>query len=236
MSKGKVFSSLASLCLEIWSFDIRHWSFLRDISWSAAHDVVMSIMADMPRADEVARLVDEARTGSEEAFAELVRRHHADVRLFLVRFVRQADAADDLAQEVFLSAYRSLASYETDRPFGAWLLGIARHRALHWLRTEARRLQREGRKIESAINGLQLHDANALGDDVEQVERELAALRRCLRKLPEHGRQLVDAFYYRNESAESLAQRLGRSSGAVRMMLMRVRRALSECVQRKLSE
>jgi RNA polymerase sigma-70 factor (ECF subfamily) len=207
---------------------------VRDISAAAAHDLVMSIMADMARVDEVALLVDEARGGSQEAFAELVRRHHTDVRLFLARFVRQADAADDLAQEVFITAYRSLASYDSERSFGAWLLGIARHRALHWLRTEARRLQREGRRVETAINGLQLHDANELDDDVQRVERELEALRRCLRKMPEQGRKLIDAFYYQDESADSLARRLGRTSGAIRMMLLRVRRALGDCVQRKL--
>jgi RNA polymerase sigma-70 factor, ECF subfamily len=196
----------------------------------------MSITADMPLVDDEARLVDEARAGSHETFAELVRRYHVDVRLFLARFVRHADVADDLAQEVFLSAYRSLDTHEAGSPFRAWLLGIARHRALHWLRTEARRLQREGRKIETAVNGLQLHDANGAGEHVEEVERELAALRRCLRKMPEQGRRLIDAYYYRNESAESLAQRLGRSSGAVRMMLLRVRRALGDCVQRKLRQ
>jgi RNA polymerase sigma-70 factor (ECF subfamily) len=194
----------------------------------------MSAMLEVSRVNDEAQLVEAALAGSGDAFAEIVRRNQATVRAFLARFVRQADAADDLAQEVFLAAFRSLGTFESGGSLPGWLLGIARHRALHFLRTETRRLQREGRRVEAALNGLALHQLNADAPSEEEVERELAALRRCLQKLPEHGRRLVDAYYFRNESAEHLAQRLGRNGGAVRMMLLRIRRALAECIRRKL--
>src|SRR5262245_49855634 len=78
-------------------------------------------------------LVEAARKGSEEAFRELLRLHQSRVRAYLSRFVRDRDARDDIAQDTFLAAYQSLASYSADAPFGLWLLRIAKHRALRYL-------------------------------------------------------------------------------------------------------
>ena len=66
-------------------------------------------------------------TRDRDAFAELVRRHQADVRRLLRRLTRgDAALADDLAQDTFLRAYRGLATYRGGR-FGAWLYRIAYH-------------------------------------------------------------------------------------------------------------
>jgi RNA polymerase sigma factor (sigma-70 family) len=89
--------------------------------------------------DNEARWVEEARGGSAEAFSELVRVHHAPVRAYLARYVRDRETADDLAQETFLSAFRSLPTWRGDAPLRMWLLGIARNRALTHLRDEERR-------------------------------------------------------------------------------------------------
>jgi RNA polymerase sigma-70 factor (ECF subfamily) len=73
------------------------------------------------------------------AFSELVRQHQSAVRGFLRRLTGGRHAvADDLAQETFIEAYRSLARFHGESAFGAWLLGIAYNR----FRT-ARRRQRE---------------------------------------------------------------------------------------------
>lgn len=64
--------------------------------------------------------------GDHAAFGELVRQHQSSVRNFL-RHLTRADAAtaDDLAQETFLRAFRSLSAYRGDSSFSTWLLGIA---------------------------------------------------------------------------------------------------------------
>ena len=74
-----------------------------------------------------------------EAFGELVRRHQSAVRNFL-RHLTQGDAAlaDDLAQDTFLQAYRSLRRFRGNASFSTWLLGIAHN---HW--RNARRKQRD---------------------------------------------------------------------------------------------
>ncbi|HWA28364.1 MAG TPA: RNA polymerase sigma factor [Lacunisphaera sp.] len=72
------------------------------------------------------------------AFGELVRRHQSAVRHFLRHLTRgDAALADDLAQETFVQAWRSLARFEGRASFPTWLLGIAHN---HW--RNARRQQR----------------------------------------------------------------------------------------------
>src|SRR5437899_348867 len=94
-------------------------------------------------ADETSKLVADVRSGSKEAFSHLVRLHQAKVRCYLGRFVRGADAVDDLAQETFIAAYRSIAAYRQDSSVAHWLLGIARNLALKHLRDDQRRRSHE---------------------------------------------------------------------------------------------
>ena len=84
---------------------------------------------------EDAVLLRQAAGGSPEAFALLVRTHQAAVRWYLVRCVRDPATADDLAQEVFLAAFRNLATCRSAASLGGWLRGIARNLAIQHVRT-----------------------------------------------------------------------------------------------------
>ncbi len=185
---------------------------------------------------DATQLLRQAKAGSREAFAELVRLHHRAVRIYLSRYVRAADMIDDLAQEVFVAAYCSLGEHRDSVSLVPWLLGIARNRALHFLRGEMRRQRREGRVLDATLADwrLQQTEADSDGPDAEEHVAQLRALRECLQKLPRHGRRLVDAFYFKNQSAEAIAGRLGKKGGAVRMTLLRIRAILSECIQQGL--
>ena len=89
------------------------------------------------------KLIREARAGSHESFAVLVRCHEAAVRLFLTHALRDADAADDLAQEVFLCSYLRLSEFRGEGSLRSWFQGIARKLAAQYLRTTIRRRARE---------------------------------------------------------------------------------------------
>ncbi len=87
-------------------------------------------------------LVDDDRA----AFGELVRRHQSAVRHFLRHLARgDAALADDLAQETFVHAWRSLARFRGEASFSTWLLGIAHN---HW--RNARRRAREHASLDEA--------------------------------------------------------------------------------------
>src|SRR5580704_12890781 len=113
-------------------------------------------------------LIARSRQGSIDAFSDLVLLHQARVRSYIGRYVGARDAVDDLAQEAFLAAFRTLSAYRDEHGFALWLLGIARHRALHFLRAERHRRARDGDAWEAQIAEWQ---AAAVEADAQELER-----------------------------------------------------------------
>lgn len=108
------------------------------------------------------------------AFGELVLRHQSAVRQFLRHLTRgDAALADDLAQDTFVQAYRSLARFRADAPFSTWLLGIAHN---HW--RNARRRQHDyallGEQTAAEPDSTATHSAD-LHHDLSLALRELSA-------------------------------------------------------------
>lgn len=93
----------------------------------------------MPIRPDDAALVEAVRNGRGERFAELVDRHAAAVFRIVRAAVRQEADAEDLAQETFLSAYKSLPRLRDPRRFRAHLLVIAARKATDYLRRKGRR-------------------------------------------------------------------------------------------------
>jgi len=82
-------------------------------------------------------LIRAAQGGSAEAFTDLVRRHQYAVRACLAVRLGDPHEAEDLAQEVFVTAFTRLREFDVDRPFGPWLRGIA----FNLLRNHARKFR-----------------------------------------------------------------------------------------------
>lgn len=175
-------------------------------------------------------LVRQARTGSQEAFARLVRLHHRSVRAFIAQSVRPTDFSDDLAQDVFLCAYRSLAQFQGEGSFLAWLLGIARHKVLTHLRSQARRQRRETSHLAAALAEWRADWVEGDSPDWEAAVMQ-TRLRECIDRLAPTSRQVVEEHYFKSCSAEAIGARLGKSGGAVRMLLLRIRQALATCLR-----
>ena len=171
--------------------------------------------------------------GSKEAFAQLVRRHQASVRAFLARYVPCPETADDLAQDVFLYAYQHLANFRGDGGLEAWLLGIARNKAKQHLRADVRRRERETGTLAVQLARWRLDRLEQDEDDREQTFRVLQA---CIERLAPESRRLVEEHYFAQQTLESIAKRRNKSGGALRMTLLRVRQALSRCIQKHKAE
>ena len=82
-------------------------------------------------------LLVRARAGDPDAFAELVRTHQGSVFSIGYRMLNRRDAAEDLAQDVFLQLYRKLDSIESIEHLGFWLRRVAANLAIDWLRRAA---------------------------------------------------------------------------------------------------
>jgi RNA polymerase sigma-70 factor, ECF subfamily len=174
--------------------------------------------------------LDEVARGRTEAFGQLVRCYALPLRSYLASQVYHLDDVDDLAQEVFLAAFRSLATFRRGDDFGAWLRGIARNKLLVYFRTQARRglaLQRFRGEL-AALVADDLEGATA-SDRAETIERLL----RCIAELPERLRQVVRAGLDGDKPAE-VAKALSTTVGVVYNLHYRANRLLRECLQRGL--
>jgi RNA polymerase sigma-70 factor (ECF subfamily) len=170
-------------------------------------------------------LLARSQAGDRAAFGELVRRHERPVRAYLARLLGDLHAADDVAQEVFMESFRGLDRYRGEGEFRSWLLATAHHKAVSLLRSRARRRTEPVADVEAT-----------LASDPDEQEQLGRALARCLEKLPEKSRHLVDRHYTAGQSAEAIARSLGRKGSAVRMALLRIRTALADCVERRLAK
>ena len=81
-----------------------------------------------------ARLVAHALAGSQPAFEQIVRRYQRPVISLIARMIGDRAAAEDLAQDTFVKAHRSLAAFDATRRLSSWLFRIAHNTALDALR------------------------------------------------------------------------------------------------------
>jgi RNA polymerase sigma-70 factor (ECF subfamily) len=169
------------------------------------------------RASE-ATLVRAAKRGSAEAFAELFRRHWPRAHRAAWLVVHDATAAEDVAQEAFLAAVRSLDRFDRGRPFGPWLHRIVVNRAIDYAR--ARELRRE---VTGTIAESPTFDArDAPADDL------LAALA----ALPPDQRAVIVMRHLLGFTPGEIARALGLPRGTVNSRLRRGLDGLQEVVER----
>jgi RNA polymerase sigma-70 factor (ECF subfamily) len=178
-------------------------------------------------------LLERAVQGDVEAFSELVRTHYPAIRVYLGSHVHDHAALDDLAQDVFLRAFRGLPTLRHAVAFRGWLIGIARNRALEHLRELVRRDVIGRDRFQEMFAQAQVAFLDAEDDEEGQGGIDLVALRRCLGGLPAQSARLVEEHYLKGRSIVSLAAEANRSAGSVRMALLRLRESLRDCIRRR---
>ena len=125
-------------------------------------------------------LVDKARRGDREAFAELVRGCQAKVFMTIVSFTRNTQDADDLMQDVFVQAYRRLDRFKGRSTFFTWVYRIAVNHTLNFLKRkkrEAGRRELDERTVRPADNPASGGpEAEAVREELERRIREAVDL------------------------------------------------------------
>src|SRR5206468_3243368 len=108
-------------------------------------------------------------------------------------------------------------------------------KTLMHLRQEVRRLARESRSLELVLSELQVRALEADEMLMARREREIAALQRCLERLPDGGAALITARYFHARSISEMARPSGKREGTLRMTRLRLRQLLRACVERRLA-
>ncbi len=178
--------------------------------------------------ESVQSVIDEVLAGRIEAYAEIVRQHQDEIWRIVAFALRDVSSTEDLVQQVFVNAYRSLGSYDAERDFGAWLRSIARN----LVRNEIRRSVRKRR----ALTTYHEHLAGRFGDDnaAEDHEARLReALGKCREGLSQEAGRALELRYDQSLGFEEIAEHLGRTVAAARQMLSRIRLDLRVCIEER---
>jgi RNA polymerase sigma-70 factor (ECF subfamily) len=166
------------------------------------------------------------------------------VLAFVLALTRNREASEEVVQELSVHVLRQAErGAEPDDPL-AWMLGAARHRVADYYRARTRdernlkRLMAMAAEMEAAFvehRPALSEEGSAGGSDEEREDPRASHLRRCLEKLSAKTRLMLDARYARSASIDAIAAKLSWTSGSVKVALAKARRALGDCVRRKLA-
>ncbi len=164
---------------------------------------------------------------SKSRFEGDLRRSQVPVLGYLVRLTGNLADARDLLQLTNLTAWEKQNSFEEGTNLVAWMRAIASN---HY-RNESRKANRRATVPLLDHDLEQMVETRSLEREREE-SRKRKALQRCLAKLPDRQRAVVDAFYLEGETLEALGLTHNRKPNAMAQLLHRARQRLIDCVRR----
>lgn len=177
-------------------------------------------------------LVDTIIAGDHDAYRLLVERESTTVFRCCYRVLGHVEDAEDVAQESFVTAYRSLASWRGDGSVRAWLAQIATRHALRAAARRARPVTFDGSGVDGSLTD-RIEFAHAPDPSAAMAAADTAAqVREAVTHLPEPYRETIALRYFAELSIDEIAETLDRPVGTVKVHvhrgLERLRAALVE--------
>lgn len=171
--------------------------------------------------------VEAATRGDAAAFGVLVERHQQAAFRAAWLLLRDPQAAEDVAQEAFVRAYRQLSTFRRDASFRPWLLRIAHNLALNELRSRERR-----RGLFTRAAAVTDRSTPPPHDDVAARD-EAADVLRAIDELPPGDRVVLHLRYFLDLPEREIAEAIARPAGTVKSRLHRASKRLRTVIEAK---
>jgi len=179
-----------------------------------------------------AEIMLRVKAGDQPAFDYLVQKYRRPMISFMYRMARNAAAAEDLAQEVFLRVYRSRENYQASAKFTTWLYRIATNLAVN----HSRDTRHERPEVTVSLDEpdedtgatLELPDGNMTVEQAMVRRERMLAIRRTVEALPEQQRLAVIMHKYQQMDYKQIAEVLKKSESATKSLLFRAYETLRE--------
>jgi RNA polymerase sigma factor (sigma-70 family) len=176
-------------------------------------------------------LIEQTLAGNQSAYTDLVKRHQRFVFTLAMRFAKGREDAEEIAQDCFIKAYRSLASFQRQSKFSTWLYSIVYTTAMTFLRKK--------RVGTDSIDDENIHiqvENRSSGYDVNNAENKSRSfyLNQAIEQLLPDDAAIITLFYKGEQSLEEIGQALGMEANTVKVKLFRARQRLKEKLERNL--
>ena len=164
-------------------------------------------------------LIDRCLAGDSRAFNDLINRYKRQVFSIIFRLVHNQSDAEDIAQNTFIKAYKSFASYDPSYPFLTWLFKIAHNSAIDFLRAQ----KPDSLSIHDEENPLDIEDTQISLEEKIEAASQQELIDKVLGTLPPLYREILILRHQQELSYEEIAETLDIPVGTVKIRLFRAR-------------
>lgn len=173
-------------------------------------------------------LINAILAGQTSVYADLVKRHQRFVFTLAMRFAKNREDAEEIAQDCFVKAYKALGTFKQDSKFTTWLYTITYTTAMTFLRKK--------RLDTSSINDdeqvLQIANSdNRFDANVVEKKSSYAYLNQAIAMLLPDDAAIITLFYQGEQSLEEIGQTLHMEANTIKVKLHRARQRLKEKLQ-----
>ncbi len=175
-------------------------------------------------------LVERVKQGDKKAFDLLVLKYQAKIIQLITRYIKDPSEALDVAQEVFIKAYRALPNFRGESAFYTWLYRIAINTAKNHIAARARRPSDSEIELDTAEQfetAIRLKDQET-PEGILLSEEIAEAVRQAIEDLPEELRTAIILREFEGLSYEEIAEAMNCPVGTVRSRIFRAREAIDK--------
>ena len=166
----------------------------------------------------------EGRSASQQQFLSLFLRSEREIYRYVAALVPNVTDAEDIVQQTAIALWEKFDAYDPAQPFTPWACRFALNKARQWIERRQR--------WQALLQGGLAEELAQRRDELRpDLELRLNHLERCIGKLPEDQRSIVEGYYYQRTGIEKLAESSGRTVDATYKALQRIRTALQICVE-----
>ena len=175
---------------------------------------------------DLAQLLSQVRAGESDAWGELYRQYAPAIFRFCRRLLPAREDAEDATTEIFMKVRQKLGTYDSSRPFTAWLYKVASNHC--WDTLRRRRIRQD---LETGdVDSLPLEHPDPSQLERLQAEHTSKEVRTGLAQLPDRARMALVLRYYADMSYEEIADTLGVRRAFVGVLLLRARHQLRDAL------
>jgi RNA polymerase sigma-70 factor (ECF subfamily) len=175
-------------------------------------------------------LIEQTLGGNQAAYADLIKRHQRFVFTLAMRFAKSREDAEEIAQDCFVKAYKSLSNFQQQSKFSTWLYSIVYTTAMTFLRKK----RVDTTSIDDENVYLQVEEHGSFENNLAEKKSRSFYVNLAISQLLPDDATIITLFYNGEQSLEEIAETLGMEANTVKVKLFRARQRLKEKLEKLL--